>query len=336
MKIKSFLITVYTLSGLFIATFTAFMTYLIIDEPVGMKMFSKISFIVLLSLPVIGLLSFIIGHHLSKKLEKVNQRLSQIESQKFLKDDVSDFISDISDIHFSISTLSSKLEEHIHELRAKNENLIYMIRSLSHDIKTPLTIISGYLEEFEDGLVHKSDEKRHILTMKKEITYINELSTEVISYLRSTHKENKKEKLNLKEIIEKEVFPHIKVEKDVCLEHKVDHDMDLSFNKIDLKKILINLLHNSSKFTSQGQIQVFNKENIIYIEDSGTGIKEEFIEKVFEPFFCLDESKNRQKSGFGLGLSIAKNLAGNNGFDLCLDSSYTQGCRFYLLERAVK
>ena len=50
----------------------------------------------------------------------------------------------------------------------------------------------------------------------------------------------------------------------------------------------------------------------------------------FEPFISLDESKNREKNGFGLGLSIARNLAQNNGYRLLLDEHYKRGCRFIL------
>jgi len=54
--------------------------------------------------------------------------------------------------------------------------------------------------------------------------------------------------------------------------------------------------------------------------------------KIFEPFYCADESKNKEKSGFGLGLSIAKNLAENNGYRLRLDDTYGDGCRFILVQ----
>ena len=60
------------------------------------------------------------------------------------------------------------------------------------------------------------------------------------------------------------------------------------------------------------------------------GIDKEYSERIFEPFVCLDESKNREKSGFGLGLSIAKNLAKNNDYKLVLDTSYNKGCKFLL------
>ncbi len=68
----------------------------------------------------------------------------------------------------------------------------------------------------------------------------------------------------------------------------------------------------------------------IMIEDTGIGIDSKDKERIFEPFISLDESKNREKNGFGLGLSIARNLAQNNGYRLLLDEHYKCGCRFIL------
>ena len=79
-----------------------------------------------------------------------------------------------------------------------------------------------------------------------------------------------------------------------------------------------------------GSITVKTWGDTIIVEDTGTGIDPEKVEMIFEPFYCADESKNREKSGFGLGLSIARNLAVANGYGLRLDKNYCDGCRFML------
>ena len=93
---------------------------------------------------------------------------------------------------------------------------------------------------------------------------------------------------------------------------------------------MINLLHNASKYTQKGTIIAKVENENIIIEDTGIGINIDDKERIFEPFICLDESKNREKNGFGLGLSISKNLAKNSGYDLILDEKYEGGCRFVL------
>ncbi len=97
-----------------------------------------------------------------------------------------------------------------------------------------------------------------------------------------------------------------------------------------LKNILVNLLHNATKHTVYGSITIKTSQDKIIIQDTGTGIDPKKSSMIFEPFYCTDESKNREKSGFGLGLSIAKNLAKNNGYNLSLDQTYQKGARFVI------
>jgi signal transduction histidine kinase len=206
-----------------------------------------------------------------------------------------------------------------------------MILSLSHDIKTPLTIIEGYLEELEDGIVLEEQKPAVIATLKKETAYINELSSEVIHYLQSLESKAQKEAIALKEFLDEEVCPLLRVEKFVTLKCEIEDDFIISFDRMALKNILVNLLHNATKHTKEGSITVKSFDMSIVVEDTGVGIDSKDTEMIFEPFYSLDESKNREKSGFGLGLSIARNLAITNGYTLHLDENYTDGCRFLLL-----
>jgi len=119
-------------------------------------------------------------------------------------------------------------------------------------------------------------------------------------------------------------------EKKVELKCEIDDDFSIVFDRMALKNILVNLLHNASKHTEQGTITIKSHGDSIIIEDTGVGIASKYARSIFEPFYCVDESKNREKSGFGLGLSIARNLATNNGYALSLDNSYKEGCKFLL------
>lgn len=330
MKIKSFLIILYGIAGLAIALFTAVMTYLIIDEPIGFKMLSQIGLTILMTLPIIVLFSYFIGSYLSEKFRHIRLRLDAINEEQFLDQIYEDNIHDITAIHQSINRLSRRLETTITELQNKNKNLTHMMTSLSHDIKTPLTIINGYLEELEDGLVPKDEIIKIINILKKETDYFGELSSEVIHYLQSLQNTRKKETIYLKRFSTQEIFPLVKVEKSVILKCSIDEEQKVEFNPIALKKILLNLMHNASKFTTDGYIEISGDSKCLWVEDSGIGISVENSKNIFEPFVCLDESKNREKSGFGLGLSIAQNLALSNGYELSLDSRYHDGCRFIM------
>ena len=330
MNAKTYLIVYYSLAGIVISLFTAVMTYVIIDVPIGQKMVFQIFLTILATLPIIGLLSYLIGRCLSGRLSAISHCLNDISEDKFLTDKHEESITDINAIHESIHELSHRLEESITNLKKNNKQLNNMILSLSHDIKTPLTVIEGYLEELEDDIVSKEDKPKVIATLKKETAYINELSSEVIHYLQSLENTSKQVSIPLKDFLHDEVCPLLRVKEEVELKCEIEDDFTITFDRMALKNILVNLLHNATKHTKSGFITIKSFEKSIIVEDTGVGIDKEYARSIFEPFVCLDESKNREKSGFGLGLSIASNLADNNGYTLILDSTYLGGCRFVL------
>jgi len=334
MNAKTYLIVYYSIAGVIIALFTAVMTYIIIGVPIGQKMIFKIFLTILATLPIIGILSYLIGACLSRRLAAISHCLNDISEDKFLTDKHEESITDISAIHDSIHQLSHRLEESISNLKNSNQKLNNMILSLSHDIKTPLTIIEGYLEELEDNIVTEEQKPAVIATLKKETAYINELSSEVIHYLQSLENKAQKETIPLKEFLHEEVCPLLRVSKTVTLKCEIEEDFSILFDRMALKNILINLLHNATKHTDMGSITIKSFEQSIVIEDTGIGIDPKDAEIIFEPFYCLDESKNREKSGFGLGLSIARNLAMSNGYTLYLDMQYNDGCRFLLVKNS--
>lgn len=332
MNAKMYLLIYYSIAGVIISLFTAFMTYWIIDVPIGSKMIFKIFLTILATLPIIGLLSYLIGACLSRRLSAISSCLNNISEDKFLTDKHSEKITDINAIHESIHELSNRLESSISSLKQNNAQLSNMILSFSHDIKTPLTIIEGYLEELEDDLVTKQEQPKVLAILKKETAYINELSSEIIHYLQSLKENSKKEKINLKNFLHDEVCSLIRTPKGVKLVCEIEKDFTLDFDRMALKNILINLLHNATKHTFNGSITIKTSQNSVIIQDTGTGIDPKKASMIFEPFYCADESKNREKSGFGLGLSIANNLALANGYKLSLDNQYEDGARFILEE----
>ena len=241
-------------------------------------------------------------------------------------------VNKMADFMVNANAISeAKVIEKTKQLSQLNQNLSTIIKSLSHDIKTPLTIIDGYLEELDDGLVECDEIPRVTAILKKETAYLNELASEVIGYVQSKEiTTNKKELINLKKFIDTEVYPLLRVKDGVALTCEVDEEYIIKFNKTALKKILVNLLHNASKYTKNGYVRTKIMQDCLVVEDTGVGIDPKFSQMIFEPFFGLDESRNRKENGFGLGLSIASNLAKNNGYSLELDSSYSDGCRFVM------
>ena len=312
-----------------IALITAVMTYVIIGEHIGPKMFSKIALVVIAAMPIIALISYGIGRYFFAKFTRIDMRLEQIAQGEFYTIEPIEQIEELRNIHHLITILSTRLSSSMEALRVHNRAISDMTVSFAHDVKTPLTIIDGYLEEIRDGMVSEQELPATIDKLKQETAYINDLSTDILEYVHSMRTQRDAEQIVLVDLID-EITGRIMLFPNTRWDIDIPADFVIRFNRIDVKKLLMNLLHNSAKFTSQGSIRIFVEVNSIIVQDTGIGIDPEYFPRLFEPYSTADKSRNRQKSGLGLGLSIAKNLAFNNGYDLLFDETVMIGSRAVL------
>ena len=332
MKIKFFIIIIYIIAGLLISGLTAFMTFIIIDTPIGIKMFVQIIMAIMFVLPIIALISYFLGKYLSLQFLIIQNRLKSIEKENFQERNTNYIIKEIKEIDQSMNFLSKRLDTLIKDLKQKNQNLSDLLISMSHDIKTPLTILKGYLEEIEDDILEPEEMPKVLSSMKGEVDFLNELTVDMVGYISSMQDFKMKENINFYNFIEEEIMPIFPLNKEIAFINVVDKDFYVLFNKIDLKKICLNLVSNAFKYTQFGYIKIeIEKEKIVF-ENTGEEIAEEYKDKIFEPFFTISKSKNRQESGFGLGLSIVKNLSQNNGYNCYLDSQSKELVRFVLIK----
>jgi len=321
MKLKSFIIIIYAIAGLLISASSAFMTYLIIGVPIGTQMFLKIIFIILLTLPIIGIISYYLAKFLSNRFITIQNRLKDIKEEKFTIVQSNNIILEINYINKDMNDLANRLDKLISDLKEKNNNLSTLLISMSHDIKTPITILNGYIEEIEDDIVKKEDLPKVLNSMKNEVNFLNELTIDMIEYISSMKNSKEKEKINLHQFITNEIYILLRTIKNIKHNNNIPKDFTLEFNKTDLKKVFLNLFFNAIKHTQEGNIIISIHNDEILIQNKGTIIDTKYHKKIFEPFFTVDKSKNRQNNGFGLGLSIVKNLCLNNSYDCYLQLS---------------
>ena len=323
MKIKYFLVIIYTVAGLTISTLSSFMTYVIIGQKIGYKMFMEISLTILFLTPLIGIISYLLGKYLSNKFSFIKSRLQNIKEERYTKDINRYSIKEIEEINQDINFLSVQIETLISDLKQKNQNLSNLLISMAHDIKTPITILNGYVEEIEDGIVSTDEMPQVLEHMKEEVKFLDELTIDILNFITSTQKNKIKQKINFYSLVQKEIFPILPKREDLKYINEIDKDFLIEFNQIDLKKVSLNLINNAIRHTKNGYIKIYNDKESIIFENNGEEIHEEFKDKIFEPFFTISKSKNRKKSGFGLGLSIVKNLCSNNGYTCTLQRSDT-------------
>jgi signal transduction histidine kinase len=330
MKIDRLLFIAYGVSGLGISLFTATMTYLIIGEPIGWYMFSEISLTVLAALPVIWLSSRLMGNYFARKVNAVKTRLDGVMAAGAPDAPGGEAVEEFAQIHDAVTELAARLERSIGELERKNRGLANTMRSLAHDMNTPLTIMQGYLEEIEDGMHSPEGVGVVVETMRREGDYLQELAADMMEYVASMQSGRPAERVVLGELLEGELFPLLRPSEGVSLRDE-SGEAAVTFNRMDLKKVLFNLLHNATKHTAEGNIRVVAENGAVQVIDSGSGIPPERAATLFEPMQRVEFAPDRKRGGFGVGLGIARNLAQRNGYALELGATSPSGTTFLLL-----
>jgi len=224
--------------------------------------------------------------------------------------------------------------------KSANEEKNRFFSTIGHDMRTPLNAIIGYSTLAQDKNTSedvKDDLKKICTSGKLLLELIND--TLVISRLNSGKTELKMSNVNIDEVIEEVMVPVREFARAKDIELKVSNEAGnstLLMDRLNIQKILLNLLTNAIKYTAEGghvKLTVTDSisENIysdtrFVIEDDGIGIDPEFMKKLFEPFAQADS--DGKAGGTGLGLSIVKRLVDIMGGKIRCDSTKGKGTKF--------
>lgn len=213
------------------------------------------------------------------------------------------------------------------------------IGNLSHELKTPLFSIQGYVETLLDGGIH--DENINIAYLRKASHNIERLSAiisdvDTIAKVESDALNLNKKSFNVFELIHSctESLELLADKNDIQFKF-TDCDKNLKANadKEKITQVLINLLTNSIKYGKEGgkttiKIKSLLNRVLIEINDNGIGIKPEQMTRIFERFYRVDSNRSREQGGSGLGLSIAKHIVEAHQHSLQVKSEYGKGTTF--------
>jgi len=256
------------------------------------------------------------------------------------------FLLIIEDISSEINSVSQKTRKADEESKMDflamftRPEQVSFLASMSHELRTPLTSIIGFTETILKGRAGEINEEQEnqLNIILNSANHLHELINDVLDITKIEVKklEIRKDSFNLvEELIKlKETFSIAIREKG--LEFFIDSPETLTIynDKKRINQILINLIGNAIKFTDKGKISIKVKrknENIeISVKDTGPGIKEEDLKKLFKPFSQIIES-GKIKEGSGLGLHLSKKLANLLGGDILVKSKFGKGSTFKLV-----
>ncbi|HFJ9286348.1 TPA: sensor histidine kinase [Bacillus toyonensis] len=278
---------------------------------------------------VIILLSFYYSKIIVKPLIKINRVTKKMANFDFSEKLPVTADDEIGGLSGSINTLSVNLKDRIDRLNVANTKLQQdiererqlektrkeFISGVSHELKTPLSVIRSFAEGIQDGV--SKDTTYYTDVILEETENMNRLIVEMLELAKL---ESGTYKLEMTTFSIGELIQQIHTKLLFSMEEKqlqVDVDADTSIfvkaNRSRIEQVVVNLLSNAIRYTPDGErikVSVIETKDTVKVEIENTGnpIPEESLEKIWDRFYRLDASRSRHTGGTGLGLSIVKNI----------------------------
>ncbi|MBQ8840602.1 MAG: HAMP domain-containing histidine kinase [Clostridia bacterium] len=237
-----------------------------------------------------------------------------------------------------LAELASSINKMAEDLQAKDESQKTFLSNVSHDLKTPMTTIAGFVDGILDGAIPTSKQDYYLNIIKSEVQRLSRLVSSLldVSRLQSGERKFDMKPFNLCELTRETI---ISLEGQI-LEKNLDVDIDYdSFDMIcegdrdAINQVVYNLCHNAIKFSYEGgkyiiKIQYVEDKVQFSIYNEGIGISNEDKARIFDRFYKGDKSRGLDKTGVGLGLFITKTIIDSHNEKIFVDSEYGKYCKF--------
>ncbi len=287
-----------------------------------------ISLVVALALGV--LISVLLSWKFTEPLNKMKNIAERLAERDYKARSNIKQNDEIGELAKTLDLLAERLQLADEESQKLEKLRREFIANISHELRTPVTVIRGSLEAIRDGVVtEKEDVEEFHEQMYNESIFLQRLINDFLdlSRLQNTDFPIEKDKLNLCDVIQDAVRGSRRMSIEKHLEIKADLDKELYMIDGDygrLRQMLMIFLHNSIKFSPEGSsIEVQLRENKLYVIDHGCGMSADDVEHAFERFYKARNEHN--KSGSGLGLAISKQIALRHDMQVSLTSTVGEG-----------
>lgn len=296
----------------------------------------KLAFLEIFSIEVVTLFfvavfMYLFSGNITRPLNKINNTLKEFARGNFDKRVEYKHNNEIGELALNIN----KMADSIGALEKMRQDFV---SDISHELRTPITSISGFISGILDGTVPKEEHEKYLRIVLSEARRLSRLLNELISLSRIEDSVKKLEMSDF-DIEEMSKIVLLKFEKQIT-----DKNIDVSFelegedfivhaDRDKYTQVLINLIHNSVKFTPNGgriciSIKKEGKKCIFNIANSGIGIPEDKLKFIWERFYKADNSRSTDRSGIGLGLYIVKKIIDAHDEKISVESRTGEGTAF--------
>ncbi|ACK96725.1 MULTISPECIES: HAMP domain-containing sensor histidine kinase [Bacillus cereus group] len=302
--------------------------------------------LLLLAILLIGLLSYLVLRSVIKPIFVLKGATEKIKEGNLDFQMPVTSHDEIGQLNQGFEEMRKKLKESIEVQTQYEENRKELISNISHDLKTPITSIIGYVEGIKDGVANTPEKMdKYLTTIHTKAKHMDTLIDELFLF----------SKLDLNRV----PFQFETVELNTFMQELIEEmQMDLSEEGIEINlqlhssplyvtadcekinRVISNLIHNSVKYMDKEEKKITvtvssdNNKVIVKVIDNGSGIESDTLPYIFERFYRAEQSRNSSTGGSGLGLAIAKQIVEEHGGEIWAESELGKGTSiFFSLEK---
>ncbi len=299
-------------------------------EPAVMAMQSQILYISLIVIVLAIIVALLLSRSIAKPIIKINDSAKQMAKGNL-------------DVEFTgegykeITELNSTLNHTAQELKKTETLQRELLANVSHDLRTPLTLISGYAEMMKDIPEEKTEENISIIVdeTKRLSMLVNDLLS--LSRIKSRTEELNLTVFDIKTLLESIIERQNKFFENLHARinmHTNEQKVLVKADKSKIEQVIYNFITNAINYSKEEKIvdvylEVNNNIAIIKVRDYGIGIKEENLEHIWQRYYRVDKGLQRSSQGTGLGLSIIKEILEYHNFKYGVQSIESEGSTFY-------
>lgn len=298
---------------------------------------AKIFFVIIVLVLSLFLLN-LVGSKRLKELAEVKHIISNIRNNNYKTADEIQLSQNLAGLEEEIKSMFIKARSDVEYLKRLERIRSEFLGNVSHELRTPIFSIQGYIETLLNGAIDDDKVNRNFLAKANQHTInLNNLLNDLIDI---SMIESGEMRMSFRYFSVKEYFEGIITEMKPLADEKgiqlklepVGDKLQLFGDKNKLKQVFVNLLTNAIKYTESGSVTILVREeenaSRVVIKDTGIGIPEEDIPRIFERFFRVDKARSRSVGGTGLGLAIVKHIVEAHGSKVEVKSELGRGSEF--------
>lgn len=260
---------------------------------------------------------------------KINELISKYQSLNLQLEEK------VLDRTTKLSIVNGSLQETNEKLKSMEQSRKIMFANIAHDIKTPLTIVIGYIDAIEDRMIDPDKIDEYLTRIQKHLHSIDQL-------VKSVSELNKVE-------LDEQVYHYEIVNSNEYFKQIIDlfvHEPNIHFKIAEhlpfifmdhkyIERAILNLVENAKKYSNQNspiEINVFEDNDyvVVSVRDYGWGIAEDYLPFIFDRFYRVDHARNSSIQGNGIGLAIVKEIVNAHGGFIEVKSKLNEGSEFLI------